>query len=90
MKKTELVSSIAEKTGLSKKDCKLALEATLETIQEQLSEGNEINLVNFGKFKLSKRAPRVGRNPQTGKKIKIKAYNAPVFKAGKGLKTAVK
>jgi len=68
----------------------LALDAILAAIQKTLKKGNDVTLVGFGTFKISKRKARVGRNPQTGKALKIAAKKVPVFKAGKGLKDAVK
>ena len=89
MNKTELISVIAEKSGLSKKDSEKALSAAIESITEALAEGNKVQLVGFGTFEVSERAARDGRNPQTGKKMKIKASKAPKFKAGKALKDYV-
>ena len=67
-----------------------AVDATLAAIQKALKKGNVVTLVGFGTFRVSKRKARTGRNPQTGKAIKIAAKKVPVFKAGKGLKDAVK
>jgi nucleoid DNA-binding protein len=78
------------KVTCSKKEAVLALGAILAAIQKTLKKGNDVTLVGFGTFKISKRKARVGRNPQTGKAIKIAAKKVPVFKAGKGLKDAVK
>ncbi len=89
MNKTELVAAIAEKAELSKKDSEKALKAFTDVVTEQLKGGEKIQLVGFGTFEVSKRAARTGKNPQTGKAIKIPASNAPKFKAGKGLKDAV-
>ena len=86
MNKTELVAAIAEKTELSKKDAEKALKAFTEVVTEELAKGEKIQLVGFGTFEVSQRAAREGRNPQTGKTIKIKASKAPKFKAGKPLK----
>jgi nucleoid DNA-binding protein len=66
------------------------VDATLAAIQKALKKGNTVTLVGFGTFRVSKRKARTGRNPQTGKAIKIAAKKVPVFKAGKGLKDAVK
>lgn len=90
MNKTQLVDVIAEKTDLSKAQAKLALESTLVAITESLKEGNAVQLVGFGTFKINHRRERIGRNPQTGKAIKIAAINVPAFISGKALKEAVK
>ncbi len=89
MNKTELVAAIAEKSELSKKDAEKALKAFVDTVSEELQKGEKIQLVGFGTFETSKRAARTGKNPQTGKAIKIAACTAPKFKAGKALKDAV-
>lgn len=89
MNKTELVAAMAAKAELSKKDSEKALKAFMETVSEQLKKGEKIQLVGFGTFEVVKRAARTGKNPQTGKAIKIAASKAPKFKAGKGLKDAV-
>ena len=89
MNKTELVAAIAEKTELSKKDAEKALKAFTDVVTEELTKGGKIQLVGFGTFEVSERAAREGRNPQTGKTIKIAASKAPTFKAGKALKDVV-
>lgn len=89
MNKTELVSSVAEKTGMTKKDSEKALEAVVASIGEALAMGDKVQLVGFGTFDVRGRSERTGRNPQTGAEIKIPASKAPVFKAGKALKEAV-
>ena len=86
MNKTELVSAIAEKSELSKKDAELALKAFITTVTEELKKDEKIQLVGFGTFETVDRAARTGKNPQTGKTIKIAACKAPRFKAGKLLK----
>lgn len=86
MNKTELVSAIAEKSELSKKDAELALKAFIATVTEELKKDEKIQLVGFGTFETVDRAARTGKNPQTGKTIKIAACKAPRFKAGKLLK----
>jgi len=87
--KTELVANVAEKAGLSKKDAEKALGAVIESVEEALVEGDKVQLIGFGTFEVKDRAARTGRNPQTGKEIKIAASRNPVFKAGKALKDAV-
>ena len=89
MNKTEMVAAIAKKTELSKKDAEKALKAFTDVVGAQLKKGDKIQLVGFGTFEVVKRAAREGRNPQTGKTMKIKASKAPKFKAGKALKDAV-
>ena len=90
MTKTELIASIAEKTGSSKKDSEAALVATIEAITGALKAGDKVSLVGFGTFEAKKRAARVGKNPRTGEEIQIPATVAPTFKAGKALKDAIK
>ena len=89
MNKTELVAAIAESTELTKKDSEKAVKAFTEVVTAQLKKGEKVQLVGFGTFEVTKRAARKGKNPQTGKEIKIAASNAPKFKAGKALKDAV-
>ena len=81
MNKTELVAAMAEQTGLTKKDAEAALKAFTDTVSKQLKKGDKVQLVGFGTFEVTKRAAREGRNPQTGKAMKIKASKAPKFKA---------
>ncbi len=89
MNKLELVSAMADKTGLSKKDAEAALKAFTDVIAEELKKGEKIQLVGFGTFEVSERSARTGRNPQTGKEMTIPASKAPKFKAGKALKDSV-
>ncbi|MBP8714497.1 MAG: HU family DNA-binding protein [Lachnospiraceae bacterium] len=89
MNKTELVAAMAEQTGLTKKDAEAALKAFTDTVSKQLKKGDKVQLVGFGTFEVTKRAAREGRNPQTGKAMKIKASKAPKFKAGKALKDMI-
>jgi DNA-binding protein HU-beta len=88
--KSELVDAVATKTDLSKKDVTAVIETLLDKVTEELRKGNKVTLTGFGIFKTSKRAARIGRNPQTGASIKIAAATVPKFSAGKGLKDAVK
>ena len=90
MNKSEIIAAIAEKTGLSKKDSEKALSAFITVAEETLKKGEKIQLVGFGTFDVADRKARTGRNPQTGKPMKIEASKTPVFKAGKSLKDAVK
>ena len=89
MNKTELIAAIAEKAEISKKDSEKALKAFVDVVTEQLKNDDNVQLVGFGTFEVSKRAAREGRNPQTGKTMKIEACKAPKFKAGKALKDAI-
>ena len=89
MNKTEFISAIAEKAELSKKDAEKALKAFVDVVTEEMKKGEKVQLVGFGTFEVSERAAREGRNPQTGKTMKIEACKAPKFKAGKALKDAV-
>ena len=89
MKKVELVEAIAAEAGLTKADAGRALDATFSAITGALKKGDKVTLVGFGTFGVSKRAARVGRNPQTGAEVKIAARNAASFKAGAALKDAI-
>ena len=89
MNKSELITAVAEKAAISKKDAGKALNATIEAITEALKKGDKIQLVGFGTFEIRERGERKGRNPQTKQEIVIKASKLPVFKAGKALKDAV-
>lgn len=86
MNKTELVAAMAEQAGVSKKDAEKTLKAFTDVVTEELKKGGKVQLVGFGTFEVSERAARDGRNPQTGKVMKIAASKAPKFKAGKALK----
>ncbi len=90
MQKSDLIEKIADDAGISKAAADRALNSILSNITKSLKSGDRISLVGFGTFSISKRAARIGRNPQTGAEIKIKATKVPKFKAGKSLKEAVK
>ena len=90
MKKVELVDAIAASAGLTKADAGRALDGMLDAVTGALKKGDKVTLVGFGTFGVSKRAARIGRNPQTGAEVKIAARNAVTFKAGQALKDAVK
>lgn len=90
MNKQELVASMIEKTGQSKKDIEASLNAFISTVSEELKSGEKVQLVGFGTFDVAERAERDGFNPQTKEKIKIQAMKTPRFKAGKTLKDMVK
>ena len=89
MNKADLIDAIAKDTGLTKKDSEKALKAFVDVVTEELKKGEKVQLVGFGTFEVSERAAREGRNPQTGKTMKIEACKAPKFKAGKALKDAI-
>jgi DNA-binding protein HU-beta len=89
MNKADLISQVAEKTEMTKKDAEKTVSALLATIEEALSKGEKVQLVGFGTFEIRERAARKGRNPQTGEEISIAAARVPVFKAGKALRDAV-
>jgi DNA-binding protein HU-beta len=89
MNKSDLISSIASKSGLNKKNSEAALNALIASVEDTLKSGEKVTLVGFGTFEVRKRAARKGRNPQTKQEITIPESKAPVFKAGKGLKDTV-
>jgi len=89
MNKSELVEAVASDSGLSNADARRAVESFITTVEKTLKKGDEVAITGFGKFSVTKRAARTGRNPQTGETVKIKASKAPKFTAGAGLKTAV-
>ncbi len=88
--KAQLIETVAEKTGLTKKDATVAVDAVFGSIQDYLKEGEKVQLIGFGTFEVRHRAARKGRNPQTGAEIEIPASKVPAFKPGKALKDAVK
>jgi DNA-binding protein HU-beta len=90
MNKTQLINNIAQKSGLSKKDVEAVLNGFLGEVTEALAKGEKVQLIGFGTFETRKRAGRIGRNPQTGKEIRIPESVVPAFKAGNKLKEAVK
>lgn len=85
MNKTELISAIAEKAGITKTDAAKAVNAYVDTVKEQLAKDESVAIVGFGTFSTTKRPARTGRNPRTGETIKIAAKKSAKFKAGKGL-----
>lgn len=89
MNKTELIAAVAESAELSKAAAGRAVDATLTAITDALKSGDQVTLIGFGTFSVRNRAARNGRDPRTGKTIKIKASKVPAFKAGKGLKDAI-
>ncbi len=89
MNKQELIGAVADASGLGKGDASKAVEAVFDSISGALKRGDEVRLVGFGTFSVSKRKASTGRNPRTGEPMTIKASTQPKFKAGKGLKDAV-
>ena len=90
MNKAEFIDAVASKTGLSKKDVKAALEASLETITETLAKKETVSFIGFGTFSTSERAARVARVPGTGAEVQVPATTVAKFKVGKALKDAIK
>ncbi len=89
MNKSDLIDAMAEDAGVTKAAAKKALESFLGNVEGSLKKGNRVSLVGFGSWSVSKRAAREGRNPQTGKTIKIAAKNVVKFKAGSDLQSSV-
>ena len=90
MNKSELISIMAEKSKLTKKDTEIILKAFIEIVEETLEKKEKVQLVGFGTFEIRNRAARIGRNPRTHEEISIPEIIVPVFKAGKELKDKVK
>lgn len=90
MNKDQLIEAISSKTGSSKKEAGDALDAMVDVVTSALKKGDKVAIAGFGTFQVSKRAARAGINPKTGAKIQIPAMKVPKFKAGKGLKDAVR
>ena len=90
MNKTELISAMAEKAEISKKDAEKALNAFTNIVADTLVDGDKVSITGFGTFEVVERAERLGRNPATGEAMTIAASKSPKFKAGKALKDAVK
>jgi len=89
MNKQELIAQVADTSGLTRGDAVKAVEAVFDAVAGALKKGDEVRLVGFGTFTVSKRKASTGRNPRTGEPMTIKASTQPKFKAGKGLKDAV-
>ena len=89
MNKQELISKIAEKASISKKDAASALTALTATITEELKSGEKVAIPSLGTFEVRERAARTGKNPRTGEAVEIAAKKLPAFKAAKALKDAV-
>ncbi len=88
--KADLIAAVAERAGIAKTDAAKAVDGTFDIIAEALQRGDEVKLVDFGVFSVAESAARQGRNPRTGEAIQIAASKRPKFKAGKGLKDAVR
>lgn len=89
MNKNQLIEELSEKTGFTKSDTQKFVNAYIDVVTKTLKKGLEVQLVGFGTFKVAKRKGRNGRNPQTGKLLKIPAKKVPAFRPGKALKEAV-
>lgn len=89
MNKAELIATMAETSGVSKKDTEQVLNAFIATVQKTLKQDGKVQIPGFGSFEVRERAARSGRNPLTGESIEIAAAKVPAFKAGKGLKDAI-
>lgn len=89
MKKSEMIEALAKETGLTKTDVEKVFNGTFDLFKKELGKGNNVAVAGFGTFKVSKRAARTGRNPQTGETIKIAASKSVGFKAGSALKETV-
>lgn len=89
MKKADLIQEVAKKTGKSKKDASICVDAVFESIKDALVAGDKVTLTGFGVFEVRERAAKKCKNPRTGEIQDVKACKAPAFKAGKNLKEAV-
>ena len=89
MNKQELISAMAAKADMTKEQAGTALEAFIDSVSESLAKGDDVRLLGFGNFMVSHRPAKMGRNPQTGAPVEIKAANVARFKVGKGLKDAI-
>ena len=90
MNKAQLIESIAKVTKLTKVDCESVVNEALESIKKSVKKGDDVTLIGFGTFTKAKRKARIGRNPQTGKEIKIPATTVPKFRPGREFKNFVK
>ncbi|NLM45559.1 MAG: HU family DNA-binding protein [Firmicutes bacterium] len=90
MNKSELISLVAEKAGMTKKDTEKVVNAVFDGIGESLAKGDKVQVIGFGTFEVRERKAREGRNPATGETITIPAVKVPVFKAGKALRESVR
>lgn len=90
MNKMDVVEAVASRAGLSKADSGRAVDALIDAVADALARGEKVTVTGFGTFEVRNRAARMGRNPQTGAPLHIPATKTPAFKAGKGLKDAVR
>ena len=90
MNKAQLIEAVAKATKMTKVDAENVLNTALDTIKKSVKKGDDVTLIGFGTFTKSKRKAPMGRNPQTGKEIKIPAMNVPKFRAGREFKDTVK
>ena len=90
MNRAELVDAMAKQSGYTKADCDRWLSSFVETVEKNIKKKDGVKIVGFGTFTTAKRKARIGRNPQTGKTIKIPARTAPVFRPGSVLKEAAR
>ncbi len=89
MGKIEFIKAVADKAEVSQVEARKVVDAVLETITQSLEQGDEVQFVGFGSFKLAERAARIGRNPQTGEEMEIPASKFVTFKSGNVLKSRV-
>ena len=89
MNKTQLVDAIVKESGVKKNEVKMVIDTFTDVVAAELKKGGKVQMVGFGTFEVAQRAAREGRNPRTGKSMKIKASKAPKFKAGKKLKDEI-
>ena len=90
MTKIDLIAKVADMAGMTKVDATKAVDAIADAVQSSLARGEKVTWTGFGTFEVRSRAARMGRNPQTGAPLHIPASKTPAFKAGKGLKDAVR
>ena len=90
MNKAELISAVADRAEMTRKEASTVVDCILDAIQQALARGEKVSLTGFGTFEVRRRAARKGRNPQTGEEIQIPATAAPGFRAGKALKSSVR
>ncbi len=90
MNKAQLIESVSKVTKLKKVETEMALNAALDCIKKSVKKGDDVTLIGFGTFTKTKRKARIGRNPQTGKEIKIPAMTVPKFRAGREFKESVR
>ena len=90
MNKAQLIEVIAKATKLTKTDCESVINTTIDAVKKSVKKGDDVTLIGFGTFTRSKRKARIGRNPQTGKEIKIPAMTVPKFRAGREFKNFIR